>query len=52
MKTAKEIKDKLKTIEQDERLGYAVATIDTNAPLALIQLSLETSRDMLKWVLS
>lgn len=52
MKTEQEVKEKLSTIKKDERLGYPVATIDINAPLALIQLSLETQCDILRWVLS
>jgi len=52
MKTEKEIKKRLAEIEKDERISYPTATIDINAPLALIQLSLETERDALKWVLA
>ena len=51
MKTKKEIEEMLKSIMSDERLSYPTATIDINAPLALIQLSLESKRDILKWVL-
>ena len=51
MKTEAEIVEKLSEIEQDERLGYKTATIAINAPLALIQLSLETKRDLLRWIL-
>ena len=51
MKTENEIREKLEEITKDERLGYKTATIVENAPLALIQLSLETKRDVLKWVL-
>lgn len=51
MKSEEEIKELLRSIEFDERLSYLPATIDINAPLALIQLELETKRDLLKWVL-
>jgi hypothetical protein len=51
MKTIEEIKKKLENIESDVRLGYKPASVDVNAPLALIQCSLGSMRDMLKWVL-
>ena len=52
MRTKEEIKERLETIEADERLSYPPAQIQINAPLALIQLSLETQRDVLKWILN
>lgn len=51
MQTEVEIKKKLKKILSDERLKYPSANIQINAPLALIQLELETKRDILRWVL-
>lgn len=51
MKTKKEIKAALTAIESDKRLSYKTATIVENAPLALIQLELETQQATLKWVL-
>ena len=51
MKTQKEIKKELNRILADERISYPTAIISINAPLALIQLELETKRDTLKWVL-
>ncbi|MBT6051745.1 MAG: hypothetical protein HOG49_33495 [Candidatus Scalindua sp.] len=51
MKTKKEIQDKLKELKGDERLGYPAATVFANAPLALIQLGLESEIGILKWVL-
>lgn len=51
MKTKDQIREKIKELESDERLSYPVATVVENAPLALIQLSLETQIGMLKWVL-
>lgn len=51
MKSIEEIKERLKELEGDERLGYPTASIQINAPLALIQLSLGTQVDILKWVL-
>ena len=50
-KLIKIIKEKLKEIESDERLSYPIATVIENAPLALIQLDLETKRNTLKWIL-
>jgi len=52
MKTEEEIRERLEAIEEDERLGYPPAAVQINAPLALIQTSLGTERDTLKWVLS
>lgn len=47
----KAIEDALAEIEGDERLGYPTATVDVNAPLALIQCGLENQRRALKYVL-
>jgi hypothetical protein len=49
------IKKRIAEIEADDRYISGInkpATIDINAPLALIQLSLETEIKSLKWVLS
>lgn len=51
MKTKDEIERYLQKVLEDERLSYPSADIWTNAPLALVQLELETKRDVLKWVL-
>ncbi len=51
MKSKQEIQEKLFDVEKDERLSYPTATVIENAPLALIQLSLETKRDILRWIL-
>jgi hypothetical protein len=51
MKSEKEIQQKLDEIMTDERLYYKSATIFSNAPLALIQLSLEVKLEILSWVL-
>lgn len=51
MRTREEIRARLETVLADERLGYKTATVRENAPLALIQLELETQRDVLRWVL-
>lgn len=51
MRTEAEIRAALAVIEQDDRLKAPCATIAINAPLALIQLSLETQRDALLFVL-
>ena len=47
----KSVEDALDEIESDERLGYPTATVDVNAPLALIQCALENQRRALKYVL-
>jgi len=51
MKTKKEIQEKLDEIKSDERLSYPAATIDINAPLALIQCGLEHQVSILEWIL-
>lgn len=51
MKTIQQIKNKIKEIETDERMKAKTATIDINAPLALIQCGLEHQLTILKWVL-
>lgn len=48
----KKIAERLLDYEQDERGHYPVATVFENAPLALIQVKLETGRRELKWVLN
>jgi hypothetical protein len=52
MKSADEILKKLNEVCSDERLSYEPANVFANAPLALIQTSLETQRDVLQWVLN
>jgi len=54
MKTAADILKRIAKIEADDLYMSGKkhpATIDINAPLALIQLSFETERKALKWVL-
>ena len=51
MKTENQIREFLNKTMEDERLSYPTAEIDVNAPLALIQLTLETTCAVLKWVL-
>lgn len=51
MRTEAEIRKKLAEVESDDRLGYRTATTFENAPLALIQLGLETEVATLKWIL-
>lgn len=41
----------LAEIEEDKRLHYPFASVDVNAPLALIQCALENQRRALKYVL-
>lgn len=52
MKNIEEIKAKLEATENSELLKQKPATIDINAPLALMQLSQESWIDALKWVLA
>ncbi|RJP53332.1 MAG: hypothetical protein C4583_04965 [Anaerolineaceae bacterium] len=47
----KAVQKKLDEVLADERLSYPSATIVENAPLALEQLTLETWRSALRWVL-
>jgi hypothetical protein len=51
MKNGDEILARLKKVCSDERLSYPPAEIFSNAPLALIQVELETERRTLQWVL-
>lgn len=54
MKSEEQIKKRIEEIENDDRYQSGLespATIDINAPLALIQLSFETEIKALKWVL-
>ena len=51
-KEKNEIKKKLNRVLNDERLWYECADVYSNAPLALIQMGLETERDTLLWVLN
>lgn len=51
MRSKKEIEDAIRKIENDERLKRPTATIDVNAPLALIQFGLKEQIKILKWVL-
>ena len=50
MKTEKEILERIKLLEGDDRLKCPTANIQINAPLALIQLSLAVEIGTLKWV--
>lgn len=47
MKTQAQIEE----VMADERLGYPTATVFENAPLAMVQLELETKRDLLREIL-
>jgi hypothetical protein len=55
VKAEEKIKERITEIEQDERYKsgqISPANIEINAPLALIQLALETEVGVLKWVVS
>jgi len=51
MKTAKEIRAEIERLEKDERYQACAATIVENAPLALIQVEIESHIRALRWVL-
>jgi hypothetical protein len=51
MQTEREIHKRINEILTDERLSYKTADIFTNAPLALIQLEMETELHILENVL-
>ena len=51
MKTDEEIRRELEKVEADERINYPAAAVQINAPLALIQLSLTTKANTLRWAL-
>lgn len=51
MRTMKEIKDKINDLQNDDRIKLPDALIQINAPLALIQLSIEMKIAALEWVL-
>ena len=51
MRTPEEIRARIALLMADERLHYRVATIQINAPLALIQLSMEVEIHSLSWAL-
>lgn len=51
MKSPEEIRKRIAKIEADERYHYPPADVEINAPLALIQLEMETTVAVLKWVL-
>ncbi len=52
MKSERQIRKMLKTIKADDRLKGRPATVDINAPLALIQTHLEAQIQILNWVLA
>jgi len=52
VRTIEEVKAKLQELKNDDRLKSPSATVFVNAPLALIQLELETKILTLKWVLN
>jgi hypothetical protein len=51
MKTEAEIKKQIADMQKDERLEGPPATVDVDAPLALIQVDLEAQIRTLKWCL-
>jgi len=51
MKSKDEILAKIKELESDERHKYEPAPVQINAPLALIQVEIQSKIDALMWVL-
>lgn len=51
MKTENEIRDRLNELMKDVRLTYPDASIQINAPLALIQVDAKATIHALEWVL-
>ena len=51
MKSEEQILNKLAELKSDSRLTQPSASIQINAPLALIQLELESNIGALEWVL-
>jgi len=51
MLTEEKIIEMLAELEQDERLAYKTANVFSNAPLALIQYSIESKIDVLRQIL-
>ena len=59
MRTEKEIREKIKELLSDDRyprtdkcnVSGGVATVNINAPLALIQVGLQSKINILTWVL-
>lgn len=51
MKTESSIRNRIATLLGDDRLHYRSATVFENAPLALIQIQMETEINVLSWIL-
>lgn len=49
--TDERILDRIAVLKKDERLAYPTATVGTNAPLALMQVALETELHTLERVM-
>ena len=51
MRTESEIREEIEELEADPRLKYHPASVQINAPLALIQVEIDSRISALKWVL-
>lgn len=49
--TEKQIRARIAEIDYDERYHYPPALVQVNAPLALIQVSMQATASALAWVL-
>ena len=46
------LKSRLQKILSDDRINYPPASVMINAPLALIQVNLDTEKEILEWAIS
>lgn len=47
----KQVEERLETLKDDKRLEYESASVDTNAPLALVQTNLKAKVSALEFAL-
>lgn len=52
MKDREQILAQIKKVKSDSRYNYPIASVFSNAPLALIQVSMTATVQALEWVLS
>ena len=52
MKEIEEIRAEIERLEEDERYQQKPALVEINAPLALIQVEIESRIRTLKWVIN
>ena len=52
MKNRDQILAQIKKVQSDSRYNYPAANVFSNAPLALIQVSMKATVEALEWVMS